>query len=162
MALLSSLSFSCSSLARAFEQVSYQGCFGRSRGPSRNECGDRPISDLRPRLGFLREIPRNSRNFHHSDVISATGIWKCLYDHGSENPRKCRGNTVELPRKVDFSALAREFRGNGNRSPSCDRRGLTQQLELVLELIQTQMAQKPMLRAEVGMRVRCASKASAE
>jgi hypothetical protein len=34
--------------------------------------------------------------------------------------------------------------------------------ELELELIQTQMAQKPMLRAEVGMRVRCADKASAE
>jgi hypothetical protein len=32
----------------------------------------------------------------------------------------------------------------------------------LLELIQTQMAQKPMLRAEVGMRVRCANKASAE
>ena len=31
-----------------------------------------------------------------------------------------------------------------------------------LELIQTQMTQKPMLRAEVGMRVRCANKASAE
>ena len=39
-------------------------------------------------------------------------------------------------------------------------RGLSQKLEL--ELIQTQMAQKPMLRAEVGMRVRCANKASAE
>ena len=34
--------------------------------------------------------------------------------------------------------------------------------ELELELIQTQMAQKPMLRAEVEMRVRCANKASAE
>jgi hypothetical protein len=34
--------------------------------------------------------------------------------------------------------------------------------ELELDLIQTQMAQKPMLRAEVGMRVRCANKASAE
>ena len=34
--------------------------------------------------------------------------------------------------------------------------------QLELELIQTQMAQKPMLRAEVGMRVRCADKASAE
>jgi len=33
---------------------------------------------------------------------------------------------------------------------------------LELELIQTQMAQKPMLQAEVGMRVRCANKASAE
>jgi len=31
-----------------------------------------------------------------------------------------------------------------------------------LEPTQTQMAQKPMLRAEVGMRVRCANKASAE
>ena len=37
-----------------------------------------------------------------------------------------------------------------------------QQFELELELIQTQLAQKPMLRAEVGMRVRCANKASAE
>ena len=36
------------------------------------------------------------------------------------------------------------------------------ELELELELIQTQMAQKPMLRAEVGMRVRCANKSSAE
>ena len=34
--------------------------------------------------------------------------------------------------------------------------------ELELELIQTQMTQMPMLRAEVGMRVRCANKASAE
>jgi hypothetical protein len=34
--------------------------------------------------------------------------------------------------------------------------------ELELELIQTQMAQKPMLQAEVGMRVRCANKASTE
>jgi len=34
--------------------------------------------------------------------------------------------------------------------------------ELELELIQTQMTQKPMLRAEAGMRVRCANKASAE
>jgi len=34
--------------------------------------------------------------------------------------------------------------------------------ELELELIQTQMTQKPMLREEVGMRVRCANKASAE
>ena len=36
------------------------------------------------------------------------------------------------------------------------------EVELELELIQTQMAQKPVLRAEVGMRVRCANKASAE
>ena len=34
--------------------------------------------------------------------------------------------------------------------------------QLELELIQTQMTQKPMLRAEVGMRVRCANEASAE
>jgi len=33
---------------------------------------------------------------------------------------------------------------------------------LELELIQTQMTQKPMLRVEVGMHVRCANKASAE
>ena len=35
-------------------------------------------------------------------------------------------------------------------------------VELDIELIQTQMAQKPVLREEVGMRVRCANKASAE
>jgi hypothetical protein len=34
--------------------------------------------------------------------------------------------------------------------------------EIELVLIQTQMTQKPMLRAEEGMRVRCANKASAE
>jgi hypothetical protein len=42
------------------------------------------------------------------------------------------------------------------------KRALMSLTELELELIQTQMAQKPMLRAEVGMRVRCANKASAE
>ena len=35
-------------------------------------------------------------------------------------------------------------------------------LAIELDLIQTQMTQRPMLRAEVGMRVRCANKASAE
>ena len=44
---------------------------------------------------------------------------------------------------------------NGDHEPPCS-------LELELELIQTQMSQKPMLRAEVGMRVRCVNKASAE
>jgi len=34
--------------------------------------------------------------------------------------------------------------------------GLPPELELEVELTQTQMTQKPMLRAEVGMRVRCA------
>jgi len=33
-------------------------------------------------------------------------------------------------------------------------------LAIELDLIQTQMTQRPMLRAEVGMRVRCANKAS--
>jgi hypothetical protein len=48
-----------------------------------------------------------------------------------------------------------------SRNPAqCAGRRFRCQLEL--ELIQTQMAQKPMLRAEVGMRVRCANKASAE
>ena len=39
---------------------------------------------------------------------------------------------------------------------------LLHRAELELDLIQTQMTQKPMLRAEVGMRVRCTNKASAE
>jgi len=47
-----------------------------------------------------------------------------------------------------------------NGCATCGRR--LSRVKLELELIQTQMAQKPMLRAEVGMRVRCANKASAE
>jgi len=49
-----------------------------------------------------------------------------------------------------------------NRPSACFETVAFSILELELELIQTQMAQKPMLRAEVGMRVRCANKASAE
>jgi hypothetical protein len=51
-------------------------------------------------------------------------------------------------------SLQKRMNGHGGECTSI--------LELELELIQTQMAQKPMLRAEVGMRVRCANKASAE
>jgi hypothetical protein len=42
------------------------------------------------------------------------GIWQCLYDYGMENPRKYRGNTAQIPREVNFLALAREFRGSRN------------------------------------------------
>ena len=42
------------------------------------------------------------------------------------------------------------------------RKWFSSELELELELIEIHMAQKPMLRAEVGMRVRCANNASAE
>ena len=49
---------------------------------------------------------------------------------------------------------------NGLERPCC--RCIRNERSTELELIQTQMAQKPMLRAEVGMRVRCANKASAE
>ena len=54
-------------------------------------------------LEFPREIPRISRgkgNIYQSDVISATGIWQCLYDYGTEHGKgKTRGNTVKIPRK---------------------------------------------------------------
>ena len=55
-----------------------------------------------------------------------------------------------------------------NRNPSCIALQLLKEtanptvLELELELIQTQMTEKPMLRAEVGMHARFANKASAE
>ena len=49
--------------------------------------------------------------------------------------------------------------GHGG-DPSPKLQGANEELEL--ELIQTQMAQKPVLRAEVGMHVRCANNASAE
>jgi len=52
--------------------------------------------------------------------------------------------------------------GKKKKSPEAFIRPYKKVAELELELIQTQMAQKPMLRAEVGMRVRCANKASAE
>ena len=50
-------------------------------------------------------------------------------------------------------------RGGGLRKGRTNRQLKGGHFEL--ELIQTQMTQKPMLRAEVGMRVRCANKASA-
>ena len=50
----------------------------------------------------------------------------------------------------------------GFRVPSTKGHSALRQVRLELELIETQMTQKPMLRAEVGMRVRCANKASAE
>jgi len=49
-----------------------------------------------------------------------------------------------------------------NHFPSSSSFSYSIKLELELELIHTQMTQKLMLRAEVGMRVRCANKASAE
>ena len=63
--------------------------------------------------------------------------------------------------------MQRSIYGGGRRlgkkkSPEAFIRPYKKVAELELELIQTQMAQKPMLRAEVGMRVRCANKASAE
>ena len=69
------------------------------------------------RLGFPREIPRNSRGkgeLYQSDAVSATGIWQCLNDHGTENP------PAEIPREVIFLAIAREFRGNGNGNRNPD------------------------------------------
>jgi hypothetical protein len=55
-----------------------------------------------------------------------------------------------------------DFNGLGDYSVLSQGPNPTRNPQLELELIQTQMAQKPMLRAEVGMRVRCAKKASAE
>ena len=52
--------------------------------------------------------------FYQSDVISVTGILHCLYDYGTENPRK----PAEIPREVNFLAIAPEFRGIGNRNPA--------------------------------------------
>ena len=58
------------------------------------------------------------------------------------------------------SAALRAYRENGfNRGLRGSVTGIP---ELELELIQTQMRQKPMLRAEIRMRVRCANKARAE
>ena len=51
---------------------------------------------------------------------------------------------------------------HGNTKTKNENQSTVGQCELELELIQTQMAQKPMLRAEVGMRVRCANNTSAE
>ena len=66
---------------------------------------------------------------------------------------------VTPPRKEEMETeIQLNVRRNSARSPYVS----FLETELELELIQTQMAQKPMLRAEVGMRVRCANKASAE
>jgi hypothetical protein len=74
----------------------------------------------------------------------------------------CSTGTIPLLMYVGGVVLLRNFPFVGARFGGSTYRinALSGQLEL--ELIQTQMAQKPMLRTEVGMRVRCANKASAE
>ena len=63
---------------------------------------------------------------------------------------------------MDFSGIVSQVHRSGRETGEKARHDCFVSHELELELIQTQMAQKPMLRAEVGMRVRCANKASAE
>jgi hypothetical protein len=63
---------------------------------------------------------------------------------------------------MDFSGIVSQVHRSGRETGEKARHNCFVSHELELELIQTQMAQKPMLRAEVGMRVRCANKASAE
>ena len=63
---------------------------------------------------------------------------------------------------MDFSGIVSRVHRSGRETGEKARHNCFVSHELELELIQTQMAQKPMLRAEVGMRVRCANKASAE
>ena len=63
---------------------------------------------------------------------------------------------------MDFSGIVSRVHRSGRETGEKTRHNCFVSHELELELIQTQMAQKPMLRAEVGMRVRCANKASAE
>ena len=63
---------------------------------------------------------------------------------------------------MDFSGIVSRVHRSGRETGGKARHNCFVSHELELELIQTQMAQKPMLRAEVGMRVRCANKASAE
>ena len=69
-------------------------------------------------------------------------------------PFNIKGYERERGRCVLYSQL--------RETAECDFALNPRELELELELIQTQMTQKPMLRAEVGMRVRCANKACAE
>ena len=63
---------------------------------------------------------------------------------------------------MDFTGIVSQVHRSGRETGEKTRHYCFVSHELELELIQTQMAQKPMLRAEVGMRVRCANKASAE
>ena len=63
---------------------------------------------------------------------------------------------------MDFSGIVSRVHRSGRETGEKTRHNCFVSHELELELIQTQLAQKPMLRAEVGMRVRCANKASAE
>ena len=78
--------------------------------------------------------------------------------YGAEAPRGYKLNSWHLHDEI-------VDRLHFNRPSAVDSHWCSvryQVIELELELIQTQMTQKPMLRAEVGMRVRCANKASAE
>jgi len=77
-----------------------------------------------------------------------------------------RGQSVPFKKSSSFRTLRKLHElcdaFNSNYTSRFHGEQFIQDFELELELIQTQMAQKPMLRAEVGMRVRCANKASAE
>ena len=80
----------------------------------------------------------------------------CPSTMGGEPPR-----AIKHPAVIGLGGLRALFllgknEGNLPPFPSCFS------FVIELELIQTQMTQKPMLWAEVGMRVRCANKASAE
>ena len=82
-------------------------------------------------------------------MLRAEAKWHCLERREHVNPKAFQTEN-EIYMNLQKYAL---FRTHISTGP---------ELEVELELIQTQMAQKPMLRAEVGMRVRCANKASAE
>ena len=79
-------------------------------------------------------------------------ISSCLLSNSGPSGR------VYQKKKINFK---RNFRGILCRVCAVQPRN-SRIYELELELIQTQMTQKPMLRAEVGMRVRCAKQASIE
>ena len=93
------------------------------------------------------------------------------YEYNGGLRLRCRGHleiTVNWPLRPHFVHLLLATSSRVVLSAwwsLLNRRSRSQELlanELELELIQTQMAQKQLLRAEVGMRVRCANKASAE
>jgi len=128
----------------------------------------------------MRSTIKNRRQMHHCTVahhlmllgaVHYLTSMRFISFRAAEVLGNCRfifvplRGLVSLPlrgvRILEKGSIAHPYSANAYSSVACHGERVVE-LELELELIQTQMTQKPMLRAEVGMRVRCANKASAE
>ena len=93
---------------------------------------------------------------HHPHALTS-GIKPALHPQLAQRLRTCR-SVMHL--RFSLGPIDEVFQFTTQRS-SCKQFQI-RNVQHELEVIQTQVTQKPVLRAEVGMRARCANKTSAE